>query len=384
MGQNRTLTNQGMTLPNALFVFLNIIGVGVTLYLTKHYFDVHFPTGRLGSGISACDISSFFNCDAATFSSIASIFGIPLSLFGLFINLNFIGSTIFPSEEIESTNKLLAYLNALGCVALFVYSLVVLKTLCPFCTGYYVISWATAFLFYRYSDVSVGFDPKSAAISGVLFLVIVGFSYVQTSSSANKQEKLAASIINQFKNDLKDLGEPEIQSPYFTAKSTDKLEDAPLWIIEFSDFQCPFCKRMHDIFKKVKKRYKGKINIAYFPFPLDNACNSEIKGAFHALACKASYLAICSQEKFKEIHNEIFENQANLTNEFLNGLEKKYGLNGCFENEASKKFVKDAIEQGKKYRVKSTPTMIINGKKIEGGLALIQFFKLFDSLLENK
>ena len=141
---------------------------------------------------------------------------------------------------------------------------------------------------------------------------------------------------------------------------------------------------MHEVFKKIKNRYKGKINIAYYPLPLDNACNSEIKGSFHALACKASYLAICSKEKFAEIHNEIFENQANLSNEFLNNLEKKHGLSGCFENEASKKFVVDAIEQGKSYRVKSTPTMIINGKKIEGGLALIQFFKLFDSLLEDQ
>ena len=82
----RSLTTQGITVPYTLLILLSVAGLGVTLYLTNHYMQVHFPQGIVEP--SACDINQTFNCDASTLSPVSNIFGIPISALGLLFFLN--------------------------------------------------------------------------------------------------------------------------------------------------------------------------------------------------------------------------------------------------------------------------------------------------------
>lgn len=383
MSEKKTLTTKGITIPHALFLLLNFVGIGVTIYLTKHYFDVHFPANAGIMANSACDISSFFNCDAATFSPIAAIAGVPLGIFGLLISLIFIGGSLFPSEKMESTNKFLALLNALGCLLLLAYSLIVLKSLCPFCSAYYITSFIIFYLFWKKS--SLPYSPSLKVLTGYLVFaaIVVVISNNIVSARVEKQEALSAQIIKQFE-ELPDLGKPEFVSPFAMNKPHKNIDEAPIWIVEFSDFQCPFCGRVAAQMEKIKRRYKESVNIYYYPYPLDNACNPEIKRAFHSHACRAARLAMCSTDHFNAIHDKIFENQASIGDELLSDIAKKYSLSNCDQNEIANNTLEKSFEMAKKYKVKSTPTMIINGKKIEGGLPTIQFYRLFDHILRKK
>ncbi|MCB9090971.1 MAG: thioredoxin domain-containing protein [Halobacteriovoraceae bacterium] len=382
MSEKRTLTLRGMTIPHTLYLLLNVIGIGVTLYLTKHYYESNFPTG-FGQASSVCDISSFFNCDAATFSSFSNIAGVPISLFGLIVHLCFIGSSIFGTEKSESTNKFIALLNAIGCLFLLVYSLTVLHSLCPLCSIYYLLSFTIFFFYFKFSELPWAPNFGILAIYGAVLLGISAVTYFETQGNDKKQEQISSQIIDQYFNKLENLGNPEYESPFWIAKSKESLTQTPLWIAYFSDFQCPFCARTTDLLEKIKNRYGDKVNIQYFFYPLDNACNPEINRAFHQFACKAAVLAACDQSQFKSIHDELFESQENINDDFIVELEKRHGLSGCLENETAKGYVKSSIEQAIKYKVKSTPTLIVNGVKIEGALPAIHFFKLFDEIIKR-
>ena len=87
MSENKELGNAPINWH--IINWVSIIGmIATSLYLTNHYFEVHFPTGLTGG--SLCDINSFFTCSAATHSHLSNLFGVPISLFGLLIGV-FIG-----------------------------------------------------------------------------------------------------------------------------------------------------------------------------------------------------------------------------------------------------------------------------------------------------
>ena len=133
----------------------------------------------------------------------------------------------------------------------------------------------------------------------------------------------------------------------------------------------------------LKKRYAGKINIQYFFYPLDQNCNPNMKSPMHLYACQAAYLAACvGDEKFEEVHDYIFENQGKMDVEWLNNLAKKYNVFECMNAQSTKDIVSATIKAGDFYNMQSTPTIIINGKKLEGAMPLNQWYALFDEMIK--
>ncbi len=116
-------------------------------------------------------------------------------------------------------------------------------------------------------------------------------------------------------------------------------------------------------------------------YPLDSKCNSNLKSQMHRYACEAAELAACDEKQFAHVHDEIFANQEKLPNGVLADIAKKYQLKNCVNNEELKNKVITAINQGTKYNLKSTPTIIVNGKKIEGSIPSPQYFAIFDDIL---
>ena len=151
----------------SLFI-LSILIIATSLYLTKHYYNVKFPTS-LSSG-SLCDINSFFNCDAATNSPLSNILGIPTSIFGLIMGLLFLSGILFQSSNFQGATYYLSGANFIGCVLLFIYSLVSLGTLCPFCTVYYILSGLVFFIYFKYINIKT--TSLISVISSQLFHII--------------------------------------------------------------------------------------------------------------------------------------------------------------------------------------------------------------------
>lgn len=378
----KTLTTNGLTLPQTINIALSLGMIFVSIYLTSHFYDAYFPSGIDSANDSLCSGTGFWGCNKATTSALGHIFYIPTSFFGIIIGLIGIIGAIFPSEKMEANNKLIIYANAIGCVGLLFYSLLILSGLCQFCTIYYLLSFGTAFLYYKYSEVK---PMPAPVIAGSFALLIILPGIYMNSYFKGKQEKqssLSNQYVEQFKS-LQDLGTPIYESPYKINKATEKFEDAPVRISIFSDFQCPFCQSVSNQIPQLLKGFEDKINIQYYFYPLDMNCNPKVKRNMHPYACKAAYLAACSTEKFNEIHDVIFDRQSELNTENLDLWAKEFGLSNCFDNDEIKDTIQRTMNAGDQFNLKSTPTIIINGRKIEGSIPTIHLRAIIQSLIDN-
>jgi protein-disulfide isomerase len=139
--------------------------------------------------------------------------------------------------------------------------------------------------------------------------------------------------------------------------------DAPVTIVEFSDFQCPFCARSNPIVDGVLAKYPDKVNYVYKHFPL----------AFHAAARPAALASMAAQEqgKFWEMHDVLFANQATLDASKLEQYAKEAGLDvERFKKDLAakkaeyEKRIDEELTLGQSIDVRGTPTLYVGGKKV--------------------
>lgn len=375
----KSLSNQGISIPNAVLFLISVGMILVCIYLTKHFFTANFPSSILENTSALCSLGSFLNCDSASFSSIAQFGGIPTGAFGLVVGICLLISVFISSERLESHTKLLLLLNAIGCVFFLLYSLLVLKTLCPFCSIYYLLSWIAFGIYFFFSDASYSINPKHFMWQIVLLILIawpLSNSYYKTKAMHSKASE---NVIKEY-NSLADLGTPDPVSNFYIHKAS---EQAKVTISIFSDFQCPFCKKISEQMHEISRRFKDSVNINYYFFPLDSNCNPEVKSAMHPLACLAAEVASCDPQKFADIHNKIFENQDDLSDSMLAKMKEDYKLTECPSKDAFLKLIQEHVNTAKAFNVKSTPTFILNGKKIEGIVPTNHLSAVIESLLKK-
>ena len=160
-------------------------------------------------------------------------------------------------------------------------------------------------------------------------------------------------------------------------------DDAKITLIEFSDFQCPFCKESYTVIKQLLARYPDDIKLIYRDFPVDS---------IHSFARKAAEAGECANEqgKFWEYHDKIFENQEALNNEdgqIFYKIAKDVGLDEklfttCFGFGKYKQEVEEDYQAGVSAGLRGTPTWFFNGQKVEGSLSLETFEKIIQELLK--
>jgi len=358
----QTLNSQGLNLTSFFFSILSIAIIATSLYLTKHFFDANFPDSLADAASGLCNISSFFNCDSATYSNMAHFFGIPTGVFGLVFGICLLVGIIGSSEEIESQNKTLALINAVGCIFFLAYSLIILKSLCPFCTLYYLLSWTVLGFLHFKSSAKYRLSIKHSLWQIVLFAIIAGYASNRYHSTKSLQDQISQKIIQEY-HSIASVGDPETPSAYILQQPT---EETLVTISIFSDFQCPFCKKLALQIEEIKRRFSKNLLIQYYFFPLDAACNSEVKQNVHPYACAAAKLAACDTTKFPQVHDEIFMEQENLNDKTLQQISSKFSLEQCPNKDNFDSTIKSHVLQAVSYHIKSTPTFILNGKKIEG------------------
>ena len=135
--------------------------------------------------------------------------------------------------------------------------------------------------------------------------------------------------------------------------------DAPVTIIEYTDFECPYCARLQSMFDELLRAYPNEIKIVYKNYPLSS----------HRYSAKAARIAMAAhaEGKFWPVHNRIFENYRRLNDNLLNQIRAEFGFDTPkFEammdsSEVTAKILSD-INQGKNIGVKGTPTVFINGE----------------------
>ncbi len=159
-------------------------------------------------------------------------------------------------------------------------------------------------------------------------------------------------------------------------------KDAKVTVVEFSDFQCPFCSRGAQVLNEIKKAYGKKVLVAFKNFPLP----------MHPQAKPASEAAMCvneqNSEKYWKFHDKLFANQDKLDSENLKKYAKEIGadiqkFNECFDSHKFAKLVQDDLDYGTRLGVKSTPTFFINGRLISGAQPFENFKEIIDEELSG-
>lgn len=155
-------------------------------------------------------------------------------------------------------------------------------------------------------------------------------------------------------------------------------KNAKVKLVEYSDFQCPFCERAYPTLQQVLKDYGDKVSLEYRHYPL----------SFHPFAQKAAEASECAAEqgKFWEFHDKNFENQTSLSFEALKQWAKDLGLNtkkfnNCLDTDKYAQKVADQTKEGGAKGVNGTPTTFINGQPVVGAQPYEAFKQAIDAEL---
>jgi protein-disulfide isomerase len=154
--------------------------------------------------------------------------------------------------------------------------------------------------------------------------------------------------------------------------------NAPVTLVEFSDFQCPFCQRVSPTLKQLRQTYGDKIRIVWKDFPLT---------AIHPEAFKAAEAGNCAREqgKFWEYHDRLFANQQTLQPEALKTHAAAAGLdaakfNACLDSSKYRDRVQEHVAAGTRLGINSTPAVFINGRQVTGA----QPYEVFAGVIDEE
>jgi uncharacterized membrane protein/protein-disulfide isomerase len=373
--------------------------IAASFLTIRHFFLANYPKTIFAG--SFCDISAFLNCDSSAFSPISQIAGVPLGYFGLILGAIFALGALFPSERFERTNKSLSLLNFLGVIALLSYSILILKSLCLLCSGYYIFSILSLILFWQYGidrnepRLMLRFARPSFKYLATFAVITLAGAYGFYQFHQAKKEAQTGNALQTVKQyyELPEVKSPSTISPYWTAKSTEKFEDAAIQIIEYADFLCPDCLYLTQQLDRLKKEFAGKINIAFQFFPLESQCNTVVDKNLHPGTCNLSFMAAYKPDKFLAIHDEIFANFRSARNaQWRRELGRKYQVEEGLSDPRTREIVLKIINTGAEYEktsdkfahgIRSTPTMILNNRMIIGTLPYENLKAIFQALVEE-
>jgi protein-disulfide isomerase len=157
---------------------------------------------------------------------------------------------------------------------------------------------------------------------------------------------------------------------------------APVTIIEFSDYQCPFCARVTPVMQEIEKAYAGKVRRVFRQFPLI---------AIHRDAKKAAEASLCANEhgRFWEMHDAMFELPPALDVASLKRKAQDVGLdaatfNACLDSGKYSANVETDLAEGVRAGVNSTPAIYINGRPMHGARPFEEFARVIDEELAKQ
>lgn len=222
------------------------------------------------------------------------------------------------------------------------------------------------------------YDENKAVINGSFIETAL---QIRNYMMQQSHERAFADLLSQLRKTYgyKSMLEPDRTTVQVQGHPSRGPAAAPVTIVEFSDFECPYCGGLYPTLKKIEENYKEKIRIVYRQFPLNN---------IHPHAQKAAEASLCANEqnKFWQLHDAMFTDQQNLTVEDLKAKAASLSLNAqtfssCLDSGKYAAIIRDSIVEGSKAGVDGTPALFINGRYLGGNQPYDEIAKIIDDEL---
>lgn len=362
-----------------------LIGIADSIYLL-----IAHISAKLGGNVGGlCDISAKLNCNAAISSDHSMILGVPLPVFtvAFFTGLLTLALSAYLRKDSRSKELMVVLLSgAFGySLVLLLVMVVQLEVLCPGCivmdamllvalvassrnAGGFVSSWKSLFSAVFWKTPGAFHFLASA---GVIFLL--GMFYTNSVLNQPTREYTVDDAFELVEN------YPDRYEIDSSRAPSHGPEDAAVVIVEFSDFQCPYCSQFRHTLDQLRDAFPNDVRVHMMHYPLSAGCNPNIESSFHENACNAARAAVCAdlQDGFWPLHDAMFDNQTHLDRESIDGFAEEAGLdvgrlNGCIDDQGSLERVQSdigvawrAVEEAGMDGI-GTPFCFVNGFLVRG------------------
>ena len=381
-----------------------VLGILVAAELTH----IHYKVNTDPDFKSFCNMGEAVNCETVAASAYSEFLGVPIAVWGLFAYIMLLGLALAgvrrgPGGHSRGLPGLVFLWSLAGLAATGVMgyiSVALIESKCILCMSLYVLNaiiLALGLLMTRRLGggvaASLGDDlgrarrvpVRSASILLALAAMTLGLIFGYPSYGLPAVDDLPLPEIPTAAKADQHCG-----AGYHTAEGFPALGNlaARVTIEEFSDYECPFCSRAHGVVRQIVAEYGERVRFVHRHFPLDQACNSQLKRPFHQHACLAARAAICgdAQRRFWELNDILWANAKHLERKHLVGYAREMGLDvlkfeACLVDPETDVHLQRDIRDGVGWKVRGTPSFVINGKFVEGAVPPERFRELIDEAL---
>jgi protein-disulfide isomerase/uncharacterized membrane protein len=293
-------------------------------------------------------------CETVLASQYAAPFGVPLSLLGAGFYLAILGLwlaayAIRVQAERVRLLEAVRWITIVGLTfsaGLMYLQFGVLRAFCPLCTSSALVM-VGLFVAASRAVRTVAAGDWGASASGAAMLALFAiFPAVIL---------LVSGLVPRAEVQRIDLSTAHLEGP----------ADAPVQIVVFSDFECPFCRQFAPVLKRIRERYPREVSLAFRHFPV----------ASHARAFPAAVAAECAAEQgaFWEYHDRLFAEGGDLSDAKLLALASALGLNAaqfsaCLKSAAPAKRVEASRQDATLRGLDGVPAVFLNGRRVRGAL----------------
>jgi len=364
--------------------FLIIVGfaLALALELTRLYVQVRTDP----SFESVCALNNKVNCLTVAESGYSAFLGIPVSIWGTAGYLAMIAACLFSFSRrkqlrASATGVLfgLSLFAVFTSITLFYISEFVIEVVCPYCVATYAANLVLFILVVLMLRADGGFKSFSVLEAGLKtpFRLIL-----QTAVVPAVLFLLLALPVLGFKTLYSDIQPALPTGP--DGLRVGMTEDGHPWIgasqplltiMEFTDYECPHCRRAHFRMRGLLPKYNDQIRLVHRHLPLDHKCNEIVTRPFHKCACQFARYTVCATEqgKFWEMNDYLFNLPRKHDCPGPEEVIRETGLNHeafneCLDSGRADECIENDIKCCKELGIHATPTYLCEDEKFVGGI----------------
>lgn len=357
---------------------LALAGLGVSVELTR----IHVQTHTNPAFHSFCALSKQVNCETVAASPWSVFLGLPVSVWGLFgyalvaglAGWGLVRRRPHPAWPCGLLLVLGAAMSVVSAV-LGTISVLYIESLCILCLCSYVLNFAIlgVGLGACRRARAAGHRPLAADLRGLAARPAATATAALVALGAVVAVRAAVPAYWESKLDLPYAGLPTGHTadghPWIGAADPD------LVLVEFSDYQCPYCGRRHEELRRLVQQAAGRLQVVHRHLPLDQACHPDVDRPFHRWSCRYAEFAACADEQGKFWAANDFLFQQGRRREPIEPRdvaaaadldERRFAE--CLEAGRGRQVVAADIEAARALQIRGTPTFLFEGKVYPGQL----------------